>query len=337
MLRSLASALLATIIAITPAMAADKAAPFTAAQKSAMDSAIKDFIIANPQILISSVEAYYNKQNETKKAQEGPLTQLPAGLVDAPHDPYIGPKDAKVAIVEFFDYNCGYCKQVATDLDTLMDEDKTVKVVFKELPILSDTSELAARYALASNKQGKYREYHMALLQHQGPINEAFLVDTAKAQGLDVEKLKKDANTQEVRDVLNKNVELARELGVRGTPFFVIGRERVPGAIGLTRMKEILAKERGEPAPTAAAAPAAAPTPAPTPAAEAPKAAEAAPVATDAASKQDAEAQVEIDKARAETRAMIEEIKAEALKMQTQALEAQKAAEAAQKKAAVKK
>ena len=330
MLRSLAAALLAAFIAVTPAIAAEKSAPFTADQRSEMDSAIKDFIMNNPQILISSVEAYYNKQNENKKAQEGPIKQFPAGLLDGPNDPYVGPKNAKLAVVEFFDYNCGYCKQVATDLDRLMDEDKEIKVIFKELPILSDTSEVAARYALAANKQGKYRAYHMALLQHQGPITQAFLEESATSVGLDIAKLKTDAETQDVRDVLAKNVALARELGVQGTPFFIIGTEKVPGAIGLTRMKEIIAKARGGAAPAADTA-----TPgdaAPAATAEPEVKAEAAPAATSVSD--DPAASDEVEKARAEAQAMIAEIKAEATKLQDQATIDQKAAE---KKAAAKK
>lgn len=330
MLRSFAAMLLTATLAAAPAFAAE---PFTAAQKSALSAEIKQFILDNPQVLISSVEAYYNKQNDTKKAQEGPLNQFPAGLLDYPGTPEAGPKDAKVTMVEFFDYNCGYCKQVATDVENLLKEDKNVRVVFKELPILSDTSEVAARYALAAHKQGKYMPYHMALLQHQGPISETFLLDTAKTLGLDADKLKKDANTQDVRDMLAKNVDLAKELGVRGTPFFIIGREKVPGAIGLSRMKEIIAKESGT-AP--AAAPSAAKAEDKTSASDTPSAAAVASAEEEDSSasgstttNRDPAVQAEIDKARSEARAMIDDLKKEAMKMQEEAIAAQKRAEAA--------
>jgi protein-disulfide isomerase len=320
MLRSFLAALTLSVAIISPVLAADA---FNATQRAEMNSAIKQFIIDNPQVLISSVEAYYNKQNKEKQAQEGPIKTFPAGLLDYPNNPYAGPKDGKVVIVEFFDYNCGYCKQVANDLQRVIDEEKHVKIIFKDLPILSDTSEVAARYALASNKQGKYVPYHMALLHHQGPISEEFLTETAKSVGLDVEKLKKDANTQDVRDMLAKNVELARELGVRGTPFFIVGREKIPGAVGYGRLKEMIDAEMGvKPAAPAAEEPAAkadvkADTVAPTP----------APAAAAPSVSSDPEAQAEIEKARAEARAMIDEIKAEATKMQKEAEDAAKAAE----------
>ncbi len=324
MLRSLLAALAISAAIISPVQAAES--KFSAVQRAEMNAAIKQFIIDNPQVLISSVESYYNKQNKEKQAQEGPIKQFPAGLLDYPNNPYAGPKDGKVVIVEFFDYNCGYCKQVANDLQRVIDEEKQVKIIFKDLPILSDTSELAARYALASNKQGKYVPYHMALLHHQGPISEEFLTTTAKSVGLDVEKLKKDANTQDVRDMLAKNVELARELGVRGTPFFIVGREKIPGAVGYSRLKEMIDKELGvKPAAPAAEAPAAAPA--------AEVKAEAAAPTPSAAPSVDPEADAEIAKARAEAKAMIDEIKAEAVKMQAEAEAAQKEAE----KAAAKK
>lgn len=308
-----------------PAAKAAPSAVFTDKQRAAIDAAIKAYIMDNPQILISSVEAYYNTQAETKKVQEGPITQFPAGLLDYPGTPTVGPDDAQVSVVEFFDYNCGYCKQVANDVDRLINEEKNVRVIFKELPILSETSEEASRYALAADKQGKYLEYHKALMNHQGSINEDVLTKTAKDIGLNVEQLKKDANTQDIRDQLAKNVELARELGVRGTPFFVIGRQKIPGALGFTKMKEALVQERGD-----APAPAAAATPSTTTGAAAPAAADADKPATPPVrtiTSSDPETQAELDNARSEAEAMINEIKAEAEKMQQKALELQKQAE----------
>jgi protein-disulfide isomerase len=220
---------------------------FSDTQKAAIDARIKEYIRNNPQELISSVEVHYNKQVDRKAVQEGSVATLPEGLLDYPLTPFVGPKDAKIAVVEFFDYNCGYCKQVTADLARVIEEEKgSVKFLFKELPILSDSSEVAARYALAANKQGKYLDYHMALMKHSGGITEAVLQRIAGEVGLDTAKLKADADTQDVRDALAKNLDLARELGVRGTPFFVIGKEKVPGAIGYTKMIETLRKQRGD-------------------------------------------------------------------------------------------
>jgi protein-disulfide isomerase len=342
MFRSLTALLFTILLAATPAFAADKAA-FTDAQKTAMDAEIKQYILDNPQLLISSVEAYYNKQKQTQQDQEGPLKTFPAGLLDFPGTPSVGPKDAKVSVVEFFDYNCGYCKQVANDVERLIDENKSVRVIFKDLPILADSSEVAARYALAANKQGKYLQYHMALLQHQGAISETMLLDTAKTVGLNTDQLKKDANTQDVRDMLNKNLDLARTLGVRGTPFFVIGRQKVPGAIGYTRMKEIIKQEGGsvsDSSSSSAVVPDVSKIPdvktddiKPSASAATPDTStssdETPPVTNPISSDADAETQQELEKARADARAMIQQIKDEAAAMQKTTQEAQAAADKA--------
>lgn len=234
-----------TLALVTAPAAAQEV--FNATQKAAIDARIKDYIKNNPQELIASVEAYYNREADRKAVQQGTVAELPQGLLDYPLTPFVGPKDAKVAVVEFFDYNCGYCKQVAVDLARAIEDEKaTVKFLFKELPILSESSELAARYALAANKQGKYMPYHMALMKHSGSISQSVLEDVGRQVGADIDKLKVDAESQDVRDALAKNLELARELGVRGTPFFVIGKEKTPGAIGYTKMIEMIRRARGD-------------------------------------------------------------------------------------------
>lgn len=244
MLRRFLSVFLILAFVATPAAAQEV---FNATQKAAIDARIKDYIKNNPQELIASVEAYYNREADRKAVQQGSIAELPQGLLDYPLTPFVGPKDAKVAVVEFFDYNCGYCKQVAVDLARAIEDEKaSVKFLFKELPILSETSELAARWALAANKQGKYMDYHMALMKHSGGITQSVLEDVARQNGLDLEKMKVDAESQDVRDALAKNLELARELGVRGTPFFVIGKEKTPGAIGYTKIIEMIRRARGD-------------------------------------------------------------------------------------------
>ncbi len=311
-------------------IAADSA--FSDAQRSELNAMMKQFILDNPQSLITSVEAYYNKQNDTKKAQEGRVDQMPAGLYDDKNSPVAGDKNASFAIVEFFDYNCGYCKQVTNDLNRVIKEEKNLKVIFKELPILSEMSEVASRHALAANMQGKYLEYHNALMAHQGPMDQAFLESTAKDLGLNITKWKKDADSQEVRDVLTKNVELARLLGVRGTPFFLIGKAKMPGAVGYTRMKEVIMKERdGVTAPTA---------PTPTSDATPSTGSDAAPDTGSAdattSGNVDPELQKAINDAKSETNEMLEDLKKQADEMRKAAEDALKKQEAAEAAAAKK-
>ena len=202
-------------LALTPVSvsAAGKSA-FSDAQKKELGEIIGKFISENPETLISSVESYYNKQAESQQAQAGNLDAVPENLEDA-LTPAFGPKGAKVTVVQFFDYNCGYCKQVVNDFTRLMDGEKNVRFIFKELPILSETSEVAARYALAAHKQGKYVDFHNSLMNHQGPLNEGFIKGTAESLKLDMKKLETDANSQDIRDALARNIDLARSLGVR--------------------------------------------------------------------------------------------------------------------------
>jgi protein-disulfide isomerase len=252
----------AAVTAETPATAPTPAAPiaapvapeapaaaFTEAQKAELQNVIKEYILKNPDVLVQSLQI---ASADSQKAQNGRLEKVPGGLYDYPLTPYLGPKDAKLVVVEFFDYNCGFCKRVVADLMKIVGETPDVKFMFKELPILSAESEVAARYALAANKQGKYMEFHTAIMEHQGPVTQELLDQKAAEVGLDMAKLKADANGADVKAALQKNVDLARELGVQGTPFFVIGKERVPGAIGYTRLKDLIEQERAAIDPKAA-------------------------------------------------------------------------------------
>jgi protein-disulfide isomerase len=234
----------------TPAVA--DASAFSDAQKTELQALMKDYLMKNPDVLMQSLEAKAREMGETQKEQTGRIEKVPDGLYDYPLTPFVGPKDAKLVVVEFFDYNCGFCKRVVPDYTKVMGEEPDVKFMFKELPILSDESQVAARFALAANKQGKYMEFHTALMEHQGPVSTELLETTAKDIGLDMTQLKKDVDGQDVRDALQKNMELAQSLGVQGTPYFIIGKERVPGAIGYSRLKDLIAQERAALDPKAA-------------------------------------------------------------------------------------
>lgn len=290
--------------------AAKPASAFSDAQRAELTSLIREFIVDNPQALIASVEGFYNKQNAEKEKQEGPIKDVPAGLYDSATTPSVGPKDAKLTVVYFFDYNCGFCKQVDRDFARLIAEEKNVRFLFKELPILNETSELGSRWALAANKQGKYMDFHSALMQHTGKIDEEALTAIAKEKGLDVAKLKVDMMDPAISESLQKDLDMARELGVRGTPFFLFGKEKVPGAIAFAKMKEQIVKQRDgivvpQAAKDAAAEQRAEGLAAETQAAAAPSAPAVAPAISP-------EAQAEIDKIREEAKKELGEITKEA-------------------------
>jgi len=221
------------------------AAPFSADQQKALDTAIHDYLMANPKVIMDSVEQYrQNMENADAQAFAVKIKEKHEEIYNDKASPVAGNPKGDVTLVEFFDYNCGYCKQAFKDVQTLVGEDKNLRVVFKEIPILSESSHTAARYALASDKQGKYWEYHTALMTSSGQINDAKLESVAKDVGLDVKKLKADAETPEIRAAIEKNLELAREIGISGTPGFVLGDEALRGHYGLEALRKFIKDQR---------------------------------------------------------------------------------------------
>lgn len=218
---------------------------FSAEQKKALDGLIHDYLMANPKVIMESVEQYrQNQENMDLQAFTAKIKENHEQIYNDPTSPVAGNKKGDVTLVEFFDYNCGYCKQAFKDVQTIIGEDKNLRVVFKEIPILSESSHTAARYALAAERQGKYWEYHTALMGGSGQINEAKLESVAKDVGLDVKKLKADAESPEIRTTLEKNLELAREIGISGTPGFVLGDEALRGHYGLEALRKFIAEQR---------------------------------------------------------------------------------------------
>ena len=144
--------------------------------------------------------------------------------------PIAGNAKGDVTMIEFFDYNCGYCKKAFGDVAQAIEKDKQVKLVLKEFPILSKGSEEAARVALAAKMQGKYWEFHRAMLESQGQANEASALKVAEKLGLDMTKLKKDMASPEVKKEIDDTRKLATKMGIQGTPHFIVGDRIIPGA-----------------------------------------------------------------------------------------------------------
>ena len=166
-------------------------------------------------------------------------------MVDDDNSPFAGDEAADVAVVEFFDYRCPYCKKVADDVDKLLETDKKIKVVYKEWPILGPESVVAARAALAARKQDAYLPFHRKVMAMR-EITEASVMTAAEELGLDLDQLKADMNAPEVEDHLKETMRLSRELGIEGTPAFVIGEELVPGVASLDQLQALVTKARDE-------------------------------------------------------------------------------------------
>jgi protein-disulfide isomerase len=216
-----------------PAGQAAKAedAAFSAGQKSAIEKIIKDYLIANPEVMLeiqSVLEAKMEKQQAEKL--KAALADNAKELYRSTTAPLVGNKDGDITVTEFFDYNCGYCKKSLPDIAKLISTDSKVRVVLKELPILSKGSEEASKVALAARMQGKYWEVHTALLDAKSQANEASALKIAEKLGLDMAKLKKDMDAPEVKAELDRVKELATKMGINGTPHFLVGDKSIPGA-----------------------------------------------------------------------------------------------------------
>ena len=216
---------------------AEKEAPakaiegFSKEQKAGIEAIIREYLLANPEILFEVQNVLEKRAEEMQAARMRTAIKSNADdLYRRTDAPMVGDPDADVTVVEFFDYNCGFCKRGLTQLSKLIDEDKKVRVVFKELPILSQGSEEASRIALAAKKQGKYWEVHSALLNYRGALDGNSAMRVAGKLGLDVEKLNKDKDSKEVTAEIEKVRELAQKMGINGTPHFLVGDRTIPGA-----------------------------------------------------------------------------------------------------------
>jgi hypothetical protein len=220
-------------------------AAFSNAQKEALGTIIKDYIMENPEIIFEAADKHRaNQENADEAAFDEKRLEYSAFLYENDSSPSVGNPDADVVIVEFFDYNCGYCKKALSDVQTIIKEDDNVRFVFKEMPILSPASRDAAKWALAANKQGKYFEYHVGLMNMSGAKSVNNLEKLAKDLGLDVDQMKKDANDPETDAMIDKNLLVSQELGIRGTPAFIIDDFLARGYMGIEGMKTVIKNAR---------------------------------------------------------------------------------------------
>jgi len=229
-----------------PAGAAPAPAQMTPAEKAAIEAIVRDYLTSNPEVIVDAIEALREKQRQAEAAQQkmALVTHREALLAD-PATPIVGNPQGDVSVVEFFDYRCGYCKRVFPSLMGTIDSDGGIRLVLKEFPILGPESQYAARAALASRKQGKYSEFHVALMGFRGNLSEAAVMAIARSVGLDTDRLARDMDDDSVTAAIETNMALANALGIRGTPAFIIGDRLVPGALTVETLKSLIAEARG--------------------------------------------------------------------------------------------
>ena len=246
-LRLLAPALFA--LAIFGATGPASADSFSDVQRTDIEAIIKNYLVSHPEVLEEAMTELSKRQAdaETKK-HEASISQNSDAIFNSPRQVVLGNKDGDVTFVEFFDYNCGYCKRAMGDMLDLMKADPKLKVVLKEFPVLSQGSVEAAQVAVAVRMQDptgkKYLDFHQKLLGGRGPADKARALAVAKDVGLDMAKLEKDMASPEAKATIEENFKLAEDMGMNGTPSYVIGKQIVVGAVGLDGLKEKIGMAR---------------------------------------------------------------------------------------------
>jgi protein-disulfide isomerase len=245
--RLLASAALALALCGAPLKAS--AQSFNDAQRGEIQKIMKDYLLQHPEIL-EEVSAELQKRQAAAEAEKHKAAVAAnADLIfKSPRGVTIGNKDGDVTFVEFFDYNCGYCKRAMEDMVTIMKADPKLKVVLKEFPVLGPGSVEAAQVAVAVRMQDptgkKYLDFHQKLLGGRGQADKARSLAAAKEAGLDMAKIEKDMASPEVRATIEENFKLAESMGMNGTPSYVIGNQVVIGAVGVEALKEKINQAR---------------------------------------------------------------------------------------------
>lgn len=245
--RSLAAAFLAATALAVPA--AIHAQSLTEAQRGEIEGIVKNYLLAHPEILEEMSAELTKRQAAADAEKHAAAVKKNADIIfNSPRGVLIGNRNGDVNFVEFFDYNCGYCKRAMTDMLDLIKADPKLRVTLKEFPVLGPGSVEAAQVAIAVRMQDpsgkKYLDFHQKLLGGRGPADKAHAMAAAKDAGLDMARLEKDLTSPEVRATLQENFKLAEEMGLNGTPSYVVGNQVVVGAIGLDGLSKKISEAR---------------------------------------------------------------------------------------------
>jgi len=239
------SALLAGLMAAPVRAQDDQASNFSPAEEDAIRQLVRDYLLTNPEVLMEAAQIYRERQQELQQKQASQTLVMRREELDRdPDSPVIGNPDGDVVVVEFFDYRCPYCVRVAEDLREVVEDDGNIRLVMKEFPILGPESMVAARMALAAEKQGKYEELHFAMMTVSGKLTEDKAFKIAEKIDLDMDQLRRDMEAPEIDAMLQRNFALAQALQINGTPAFVIGDEVVRGAIDMRALRQIVGQTR---------------------------------------------------------------------------------------------
>jgi protein-disulfide isomerase len=229
---------------------------YIASHPDVMARLFKDFLEKNPAEFDTAIEAYIKRHapgaaDPVAEKIDGAaaIKSNATALFGSARQVILGNPDGDVTMVEFFDYNCGYCKRALSDMMEVLREDPKLKVVLKDMPILGPGSAEAAQVAVAARMQdsaSKYLAFHFKLLSGRGQANKDTALTAAREAGYDMDRLQKDISSDEVGKSIDENIKLARALGIRGTPGYVIGETLIPGAVGAAGLREKIQSARSQ-------------------------------------------------------------------------------------------
>jgi protein-disulfide isomerase len=228
-----------------PASTAQEPA-FDAAERGAIERIVEEYLLAHPEVLVEALRvAEERRLAEEREARREAILSRHDELVNDPDSPGQGAADADVVIVEFLDFRCGFCRKAHPVVGLLLAEDAGVRVVYKDFPILGPDSVVAARAALAAHRQGKYVAMHDLFYTTDETIDADMVLAAAAGLGLDMARFRADMDSAAIESVLAANHRLALDLGIDGTPAFVVGATLIPGYATIEQMRVAVAEERG--------------------------------------------------------------------------------------------
>ena len=233
-----------TVLAVGPILSAWAESPSVPAQP-ALDQAIEQYIRSHPEVIEQAIQSLEVKRKRDEKLRvRQVIATHQEELLRDPASPVSGNLNGDVTVIEFFDYQCGYCKRVASAVTQLQKDEPGVRVVYKDFPILGEVSVFGARAALAAREQGKHQAFHEAMLASENELTQEEVLAIAQRVGLDVKKLEVDLQAPEWQAAIDRNHALAKLLGISGTPGFVVGSEVYPGALEVTGLKALVKQAR---------------------------------------------------------------------------------------------
>jgi len=217
---------------------------FTSEQRQAIEQVVRDFLVAHPEVLLEvTKELEQRQQAQMADAQRKLIVDKKSSIFKASTDYVFGNPNGNIAVVEFFDYNCGWCKRAVDELGKLTKADPNVRVIMKELPIFGENSAFAAKAAMASLAQGKYWDFHVAMMREK-QVTKENTFKIAEKVGIDVARLKRDMENPAFEAALKANQDLAQGLGIEGTPGFIVDTRVNVGFVPADGLKEMIAEIR---------------------------------------------------------------------------------------------